>query len=190
LTNKTNIMQFQPPPGFALPNMSTHDHHWTGFWCSLEKGGGNRYMAKCFYCKYELFGRPKNLHSHAIACGKWPVAARNNYIQEATSSTPKSCNNKKNLISSDQEQSEYVINTNNLLIDLFEEEEFEEPLEFEVEAVNIDINDELVMDKFFDIGIFEQLEQEVVDESSTIHFQNSINTKDWSIDDIFFQSEI
>ncbi|CAG8718552.1 26935_t:CDS:2 [Dentiscutata erythropus] len=174
-------MQSQPPPGFALPNMSTHDHHWTGFWHSLEKGRGNRYTAKCLYCKCELSGRPEKLHSHAIACGKWPVAAKNNYIQEAASSTPKSPS-PTNLVN--------IANTEDSGIDLFKEEEFEEPLEFEVEAVNIDINDELVMDEFFDIGIFEQLEQEVVDESSMIHFQNSINTEDWLIDDIFFQSEI
>ncbi|CAG8496075.1 3071_t:CDS:2 [Cetraspora pellucida] len=56
-----------------------------------------------------------------------------------------------------------MTNTENSGIDLFKEEKFEEPLEFEVEA------------------------QEVVDESSMIHFQNP---EDWSIDDIFSQSEI
>ncbi|CAG8535746.1 1667_t:CDS:1, partial [Racocetra persica] len=62
-------------------------------------------------------------------------------------------------------------------IDLFEKKEFKEPLEFEVEAVNIAIDSKLVIDKFFNIDIFEQQGQEVVDKSSTIH-QNSINTKD------------
>ncbi|CAG8802146.1 717_t:CDS:1, partial [Gigaspora margarita] len=52
----------------------------------------------------------------------------------------------KNLISSMN-----LTNNKNSSIDLFEEEEFKKPLEFEVEAVNIAINDELVMDKFFDI---------------------------------------
>ncbi|CAG8472487.1 7406_t:CDS:1 [Dentiscutata heterogama] len=71
-----------------------------------------------------------------------------------------------------------LVNTEDSSIDLFEEEEFEKPLEFEVEAVNITIDDELVIDEFFDISIFEQQEQEVVDESSTIHSQNSINNED------------
>ncbi|CAG8585680.1 38524_t:CDS:1, partial [Gigaspora margarita] len=78
-----------------------------------------------------------------------------------------------------------ISNTENSGIDIFEEEELEEPLEFEIEAVNIAINDELVMDKFFNIGIFEQQKQEVVDESSTIHIQNSNSTKNWLIDNIF-----
>ncbi|CAG8658548.1 7362_t:CDS:2 [Cetraspora pellucida] len=60
--------------------------------------------------------------------------------------------------------------TKNSGIDLFEKKEFEESLEFEVEVINIAINDELVINEFFDIGIFEQQKQEAVDESSMIHF--------------------
>ncbi|CAG8496058.1 3070_t:CDS:2 [Cetraspora pellucida] len=97
-------MQSQPPSGFALPNISTHNHCWNGFWHFSEKGAGNRYTAKCFYCKYELSGKLKKLHSHIIAYSKWPVTVKNNYIQKAASSTPKS--HKTNLISSDQEQSD------------------------------------------------------------------------------------
>ncbi|CAG8558616.1 8841_t:CDS:1, partial [Cetraspora pellucida] len=57
-----------------------------------------------------------------------------------------------------------MTNIANSSIDLFEEEKFKEPLEFEIEAVNIAINDKLVIDEFFDISIFEQQEQKVVNE--------------------------
>ncbi|CAG8604784.1 1450_t:CDS:2, partial [Racocetra persica] len=46
-------------------------------------------------------------------------------------------------------------------IDLFEEKKFEEPLKFEVEVINIAINNKLIIDEFFYISIFEQQEQEV-----------------------------
>ncbi|CAG8840218.1 22133_t:CDS:2, partial [Gigaspora margarita] len=59
-------------------------------------------------------------------------------------------------------------------------EEFKEPLEFEVEAVNIAINDELVMDKFFNIGIFEQQEQKVINKSS----QKSVFKKEHNPDKV------
>ncbi|CAG8817258.1 27872_t:CDS:1, partial [Racocetra persica] len=39
---------------------------------------------------------------------------------------------------------------------LFEEEGLEETLEFDIEAVNIDMRDELVMEEFFDMNIFGQ----------------------------------
>ncbi|CAG8544341.1 15678_t:CDS:1, partial [Dentiscutata heterogama] len=71
-----------------------------------------------------------------------------------------------------------MTSTKDFGIDLFKEEEFKEPLKFEVEVVNINIDDELVINEFFDIGIFEQQEQEVVNKSSTTYFQNSTNTKD------------
>ncbi|CAG8723229.1 26794_t:CDS:2 [Gigaspora margarita] len=47
-----------------------------------------------------------------------------------------------------------VENSDNNL--LFEEEEFEkEPLEFDVEAVTINMNDELMIEEFFDMEVFE-----------------------------------
>ncbi|CAG8816255.1 23249_t:CDS:1, partial [Racocetra persica] len=78
--------------------------------------------------------------------------------------------------------------TKNFDIDLFfEEEGFEEPLEFDIKEVSITINDELGIDKFFDISIFKQ-DQEVINESSSL--ATLISAEDWSIDDIFFQSKI
>ncbi|CAG8823376.1 19841_t:CDS:1, partial [Dentiscutata erythropus] len=83
-------------------------------------------------------------------------------------------------------------NTENLNIDLlFEDETFEEPLEFDVEAVSVAMDDEeLAMEEFFDVSTFKQ-DQEIIDDDSNsmTHIQKSSSTKDWSIDDIFFQSE-
>ncbi|CAG8783793.1 20284_t:CDS:2, partial [Dentiscutata erythropus] len=43
--------------------------------------------------------------------------------------------------------------------------------------------------KFFDLGAFEQ-NQEIVEESSSITFPNPNGIEDWSIDDIFTQTNI
>ncbi|CAG8667287.1 10769_t:CDS:1 [Racocetra fulgida] len=68
---------------------------------------------------------------------------------------------------------------------LFEEKEFEKPLEFDVEAISIDIKDKLIIEEFFDIDAFEQ-SQNISAESSDTHLQNAaVSTKDWSINDIF-----
>ncbi|CAG8465731.1 6452_t:CDS:2 [Dentiscutata heterogama] len=58
-------------------------------------------------------------------------------------------------------------NTENLNIDLlFEDETFEEPLEFDIEAVSVAIDDEeLAMEEFFDVSTFKQ-DQEIIDEDS------------------------
>ncbi|CAG8842012.1 41280_t:CDS:1, partial [Gigaspora margarita] len=82
-----------------------------------------------------------------------------------------------------------VENSDNNL--LFEEKGFEkEPLEFDIEAITIDMNDELMIEEFFDIEVFER-NQNISNESSDTYLQNAIiSTKDWSIDKIFFQSEV
>ncbi|CAG8834123.1 13032_t:CDS:1, partial [Racocetra persica] len=83
-------------------------------------------------------------------------------------------------------------NTENLNIDLlFKDELFEKPLEFDVEAVSVAIDDEeLAIEEFFDISTFKQ-DQEIINEDSNsmTYIQKSSSTKDWLIDDIFFQSE-
>ncbi|CAG8633737.1 1951_t:CDS:2 [Ambispora leptoticha] len=82
-----------------------------------------------------------------------------------------------------------AMNTENLNIDLlFKDETFEEPLEFDVEAVNVAMDDKkLAMEEFFDVSTFMQ-DQEIIDEDSNsmTHIQKSSSTKDWTIDDIFF----
>ncbi|CAG8506022.1 8687_t:CDS:2 [Racocetra fulgida] len=66
----------------------------------------------------------------------------------------------------------------------------EELLEFDVEVVTIDMNDELMIEEFFDMNAFEQ-NQNVSDESSDTFLQNATDsTEDWSIDKIFFQSKV
>ncbi|CAG8439049.1 11149_t:CDS:2 [Scutellospora calospora] len=82
---------------------------------------------------------------------------------------------KKN--SKDQILSTDLINTadtENSSINLFfEEERFEEPLEYDVEAVSIDMNDVLVIEEFFEISNFRQ-DNKVINESSSsaIHASN------------------
>ncbi|CAG8803073.1 6283_t:CDS:1 [Gigaspora margarita] len=82
-----------------------------------------------------------------------------------------------------------VENSNNNL--LFEKEGFEEELlEFDIKAVTIDMNDKLIIEEFFNIEVFEQ-NQNISDESSNTYLQNAmVSTEDWSIDKIFFQSEV
>ncbi|CAG8627764.1 30119_t:CDS:1, partial [Racocetra persica] len=74
-------------------------------------------------------------------------------------------------------------------IDLYFEKEFnKEFLQINVEAVNIETNNELAMSHFFNLRLFEQNQKDVVEDSSTINSQrptNNINI-DWLVDDIFF----
>ncbi|CAG8467750.1 1991_t:CDS:2 [Cetraspora pellucida] len=83
-------------------------------------------------------------------------------------------------------------NTENLNIDLlFEDELFEEPLEFDIEAISVAMdNEKLVIEEFFDVSTFKQ-NQEIIDEdlNSMTYIQKFSSTKNWLIDDIFFQSE-
>ncbi|CAG8773779.1 1311_t:CDS:1, partial [Dentiscutata erythropus] len=63
--------------------------------------------------------------------------------------------------------------TKNTSFDFFFEEEGleEESLDFDIEAVSITIDDDLMLEKFFDLGAFEQ-NQEIVEESSSITLLN------------------
>ncbi|CAG8746272.1 14994_t:CDS:2, partial [Dentiscutata erythropus] len=60
----------------------------------------------------------------------------------------------------------------------FEEGLEEKPLEFDVEAVTIDMNDELIIEEFFNMDAFER-NQNISDENSDTYLQNAvISTED------------
>ncbi|CAG8719758.1 15609_t:CDS:2, partial [Dentiscutata heterogama] len=80
----------QPLPDFVLPNMANHNHCWSGFWHFINKISGNRFTAKCSYCKFELPGKPDKLYTHILIFGNWPISKKTNYIKKATSSLLKS----------------------------------------------------------------------------------------------------
>ncbi|CAG8769750.1 12544_t:CDS:1, partial [Dentiscutata erythropus] len=66
----------------------------------------------------------------------------------------------------------------NINVDLlFEEKEFEEFMEVDIEIVSIDTRDRFIIEEYFNISTFEQ-DQEIIEESSTINLQESINTED------------
>ncbi|CAG8615562.1 224_t:CDS:1 [Cetraspora pellucida] len=76
----------EPPTGFTytLPNQG---HRWTGFWRSVEKKTGNKYIAKCKYCIFELEGKPDRLYQHVLKCNSWPVSQKADYLKEAFEQT-------------------------------------------------------------------------------------------------------
>ncbi|CAG8620136.1 1746_t:CDS:1, partial [Dentiscutata erythropus] len=68
--------------------------------------------------------------------------------------------------------------------------ENEELLQINDEAVNIDINNELAIEKFFNIKMFEQNLKKTDEDNSATYSQRPTTRTDenWSIDDIFSQS--
>ncbi|CAG8749641.1 26940_t:CDS:1 [Dentiscutata erythropus] len=77
-------------------------------------------------------------------------------------------------------------NTEYTNVDPFFEEEFDELLQIDIEAVSIDMNNESVVENFFDIKTFEQ-SQGISKENLDTSFQRHITSadRDWLIDDIF-----
>ncbi|CAG8787381.1 19696_t:CDS:1, partial [Racocetra fulgida] len=77
-------------------------------------------------------------------------------------------------------------NTEFTNIDPFFEEEFDELLQINVEVVSMDMNNESVVENFFDVKTFEQ-SQGISEESLNTSSQRHITSADgdWSIDDIF-----
>ncbi|CAG8742634.1 16565_t:CDS:2, partial [Cetraspora pellucida] len=83
------------PAGFALP-LSTQGKRWTGFYRSVEKGRGNRYIAKCKYCLSEFSGKTDRLHQHVLRCSDWLSTEKSAYLQkvsEESSATRKRTHN-------------------------------------------------------------------------------------------------
>ncbi|CAG8507009.1 18845_t:CDS:2 [Gigaspora margarita] len=68
-------------------------------------------------------------------------------------------------------------------------EEFDELLQINVEKISMDMdmNDELSIEKFFNIRTFEQNQEEIVKRSLDTYSQRHITSidEDWSVDNIF-----
>ncbi|CAG8473491.1 30365_t:CDS:2 [Gigaspora margarita] len=77
-------------------------------------------------------------------------------------------------------------------VDSFFEEKFDELLQINVEEVSMDINNELAIERFFDIRTFEQNQEEIVKRSLDTCSQRHITRvdEDWSVDDIFLYLRI
>ncbi|CAG8535450.1 16435_t:CDS:2 [Dentiscutata heterogama] len=130
--------------------MKLHDYHWTGFWHSIEKGTGNKYTAKCIYCNLELPSRPEKLHTYVLTYNSWPVTKKNSYLKERLSKMSKKFPKANN-----QNIFEDSINSENANIDLFEEEFNEEFSQINIEATNLEMENELAIEQFFNIGMLE-----------------------------------
>ncbi|CAG8800562.1 25081_t:CDS:1, partial [Dentiscutata erythropus] len=72
-------------------------------------------------------------------------------------------------------------------VDPFFKEFDDELLQINVEEVSIKMNNELAVEKFFDIRTFELNQEEKVKKNSNTYSQRHITSidKDWSIEDIF-----
>ncbi|CAG8760888.1 17680_t:CDS:1, partial [Racocetra persica] len=65
----------------------------------------------------------------------------------------------------------------------------DEFLQINVEAVNMEMSNELTIEQFFDIRMLERNQEEIIENDQIINPQRptSNTNKDWSVDDIFFQ---
>ncbi|CAG8637369.1 25768_t:CDS:2 [Dentiscutata erythropus] len=76
-----------------------------------------------------------------------------------------------------------IIDIEDTNIDFYLEEEFDkEPLQFGVELEDIDIEDGLTIENFFNIQMYEQNQKETIERSSIDYSQPPTSTtEDWSI---------
>ncbi|CAG8816559.1 14070_t:CDS:1, partial [Cetraspora pellucida] len=87
-------------------------------------------------------------------------------LQQRLSKMPK-----KSPKANDQNIFEDSINSENANIDLFEEEFNEEFSQINIEATNLEIENELAIEQFFNIGMLERNQENIIEDYSVVNSQ-------------------